>query len=169
MSPGPYAGIGSRETPAAMLLYFTRLATTLHASGYTLRSGGAPGADSAFEQGVLKLKQIFLPWKGFNGNASPLFRIPDQAFTIARKFHPAWKTLKPSARCLLARNVQQVLGADCDDPSRFVVCWTKDAKGEGGTGHAIRVARAHNIPVFDFGNPQRAHGDLISYLANGGI
>ena len=160
-----YAGVGSRETPEAMLVYFRHLAGVLETSGYTLRSGGAPGADSAFEQGVFKLKEIFLPWKGFNGNASPLYRLPELAFTLAEKFHPAWPKLKPAVRCLMARNVLQVLGPNCDSPSAFVVCWTKDASGAGGTGQAIRIARAYRIPVFDFGDPVRAHGELTTFLS----
>ncbi|HRY03076.1 MAG TPA: hypothetical protein P5256_08115, partial [Beijerinckiaceae bacterium] len=36
----------------------------------------------------------------------------------------------------------------------FVICWTKDARGGGGTGQAIRLARAHGVPVFDLADPQ---------------
>src|SRR5690348_5431489 len=108
-----YAGVGSRETPPGMLVYFTRLAQFLGRDhGYILRSGGADGADTAFEQGASS-KQIFLPWKGFNGNPSPFYRIPVIAFDIAANHHPAWLKLKPAVQCLMARNVQQVLGPDC--------------------------------------------------------
>lgn len=44
-----YAGIGSRETPLSMLKTMTKVADMLAKKGYTLNSGGAIGADVAFE------------------------------------------------------------------------------------------------------------------------
>lgn len=44
-----YAGIGSRETPMEVLELMTKASTWLGARGYTLQSGGAIGADMAFE------------------------------------------------------------------------------------------------------------------------
>lgn len=52
---------------------------------------------------------------------------------------------------LQARNSYQILGLDLNTPSNFVICWTKNGKGSGGTGQAIRIARAYNIPIFDAG------------------
>lgn len=46
-----YAGIGSRNTPEPVLALMQRCATRLEVLGYTLRSGGANGADSSFEAG----------------------------------------------------------------------------------------------------------------------
>jgi len=43
-----------------------RCATRLELLGYTLRSGGANGADTAFEEGCCR-KELYLPWPGFNG------------------------------------------------------------------------------------------------------
>jgi hypothetical protein len=42
-----------------------------------------------------------------------------------------------------------VLGADLASPSRFVIAWTEDGEAVGGTGQAIRIARAHDIPVLN--------------------
>lgn len=47
-----YAGIGSRNFPAAVLENMTKIAARLEKAGYTLRSGGAGGADTAFSLGV---------------------------------------------------------------------------------------------------------------------
>lgn len=44
-----YAGIGSRETPMEVLELMTKASAWLGAKGYTLQSGGAIGADMAFE------------------------------------------------------------------------------------------------------------------------
>ena len=61
-----YAGIGSRETPKNKCRLMTKIAKILSGK-YTLRSGGADGADSAFEAGAGDNKQIFLPSNYFNG------------------------------------------------------------------------------------------------------
>lgn len=44
-----YAGVGSRETPMEVLELMTEASVWLGAKGYTLQSGGAIGADMAFE------------------------------------------------------------------------------------------------------------------------
>lgn len=31
------------------------------------------------------------------------------------------------------------------------ICWTKNGSGQGGTGQALRIAKAYNIPIFDAG------------------
>jgi hypothetical protein len=38
-----------------------------------------------------------------------------------------------------------------NDPVSFIVCYTPGGSGQGGTGQALRVARAYNIPVTDLG------------------
>lgn len=149
-----YAGIGSRETPIEILTFFTKLAKYLAKQGYILRSGGAEGSDLAFEIGCNNVngqKEIFLPWKGFNNSNSSLILNNPKAFEIAEKYHPYWHNLKEGARKLQARNSHQVLGWDLNTPSKFIICWTKNGKGSGGTGQAIRIAKAYDIPIFDAG------------------
>lgn len=46
-----YTGIGSRETPEDIQSWMKAFAIRMQKHGYTLRSGGAGGADSAFEHG----------------------------------------------------------------------------------------------------------------------
>ena len=63
----------------------------------------------------------------------------------------------PGAQKLHGRNVYQVLGRNLDKPSRFLVCWTPDGvvsgeyctRATGGTGMAIRIACAENVPVLN--------------------
>ena len=150
-----YTGIGSRETPEAVLALFIQLGRWLANKHYTLRSGHAPGADSAFETGCSAASgtaEIYLPWPNFNGSASQyVLNTHDNAAIIAKQFHPAWNRLSPGAQKLQARNSYQILGYDLQTPTNFVICWTKDGTGQGGTGQALRIAKAHNIPIFDFG------------------
>ena len=149
-----YAGIGSRETPTEILKIFEKVGYFLAEKNFILRSGGAGGADQAFERGVDKAngkKEIYLPWRKFEGSDSELIVNDEKAFEIAEKYHPYWHNLKDGAKKLQARNSHQVLGWDLNTPSEFVICWTKKGKGKGGTGQAIRIAIEYNIPVFDAG------------------
>jgi hypothetical protein len=153
-----YAGIGSRETPGNILGLMRGIARMLADRGYTLRSGGAKGADQAFEYGtpVLVQMEIFVPWHGFERRPQT---IPDsklalgEARSIAEKFHPNWEACSEGARKMHTRNTFQVLGADCHTPSKFVVCWTKDGKASGGTGQTLRIAEAHKIPIYNLHDP----------------
>ena len=162
-----YAGIGSRETPDSVLGQMYSLGEILAILGYTMRSGGAPKADTAFQKGCEQQegqKEIYLPWDGFNGNwhnpvegiyncSFPTVRMNwAGAFEIAEKFHPAWHRLNDASRKLMARNSFQVLGPDLETPVLFEICYTTDGKASGGTGQAIRIAHAYNIPVYNLYN-----------------
>jgi hypothetical protein len=150
-----YTGIGSRKTPEEILKVFTKIGKFLAEKDFILRSGHAQGADKAFEIGcdlVNGKKEIYLPWKNFENSDSNLIVTDEKAFQIAEKYHSYWDNLSEGARKLQARNSHQVLGWELNTPSKFIVCWTKNGKGEGGTGQAIRVANEYKIPVFDAGN-----------------
>lgn len=144
-----YAGIGSRSTPTDILNIFTKTAKWLDGRNYVLRSGGAKGADSAFEYGAIN-KQIF-----YANDAT------DRALEIASNFHPAWNKCSDYIKKLHGRNTFQILGRDLKTPVDFVICWTPDGCEShedrsiktGGTGTAISIASYYNIPVFNFANP----------------
>jgi len=130
-----YAGIGSRETPAAFQALMGRIAHFLYDKGYTLRSGGATGADTAFEVGVRddSMKEIYLPWKRFNNHPSQLYKVSEEAMWLGAAVHPAWDNLSLNGKLLIARDGYQVLGLDLKTPSDFVICWTEGGRMKGGT------------------------------------
>lgn len=133
-----YAGIGSRETPPKMLDWMTQMARWLNETGHILRSGGAKGADRAFERGA--------------GTKCEIFRAADatpEAFDLAAKYHPAWERCDAYAQALHARNGMILLGVQLNDPVDFVVCWTPGARVVGGTGQALRLAEAYGIKVYN--------------------
>ena len=148
-----YTGIGSRATPDDICELMTKVAAKLSRDHWTLRSGGADGADLAFEKGAAN-KEIFLPWKGFNGNESPLYNTKKEAFDIAEKAHPNWPACRQAVKKLHARNVHQVLGQDLKAPSQFVVCWTPNAELVGGTRTALVLAQENDIPIFNLALPE---------------
>lgn len=161
----PYTGIGSRKTPEEVLRKMTELAEALERKGYTLRSGGANGADSAFEAGAGLQKEIFLPWRGFNANTSRLYQIPLAAFDLASTLHPTWAALPQAVQKLHARNTQQVLGETLSAPSLFVVFYAPEKNGvvQGGTATAVKLARSKNIPTFNLLTTQTS--DILRELA----
>ena len=131
--------------------------------GWTLRSGAAAGADSAFESGAERAggpREIWLPWDGFNGRtidgATRIGRNTARNRDRARQCHPAWHTLSDGAQKLMVRNVHQVLGPEpgSSPPADVVLCWTPNGAAGGGTGLAVRLAR-HGIPVVDLGTEDR--------------
>ena len=147
-----YAGIGSRKTPSDILDIMTQTAEYMRDLGWILRSGGAEGADTAFEKGAGDLKEIFTAHS----------YIGSEAMATVDKYHPAPQHLSAYVRKLMARNAMQIFGSDMDTPVTFVICWTPDgadgiskltSRLSGGTGQAIRIAAASNIKVFNLANP----------------
>ena len=156
-----YAGIGSRETPQEVLDVMPEVAKYLESLGYTLRSGGAAGADAAFEKGVTSKKEIF------PGNV----KTGERELKIAEEIHPAWNVMLDSTRKkaiakgnnpersaafvanLMARNTNQIFGANLDTPVDFVIFYAKETtnplRPAGGTGQAVEMARRKGIPTIN--------------------
>lgn len=150
-----YTGIGSRKAPPEILKAMASLGKYMALEGFTLRSGGAKGADSAFEDGcdsVHGKKEIYLPYAFFNRNQSPLFGSHYGARRIAKLFHPNWDNIGDHGRDFMGRNTYQVLGVDLNKPTEFIVCWTPHGKIVGGTGQALRMADHYRIPVINLGS-----------------
>lgn len=148
-----YTGVGSRDTPEPYFDLIKRIAAYLAYKGCILRSGGADGADSAFEEGCdlidSSLKEIYLPWKKFNHRLNGIHTILPEAYEIAKQFHPAGENLRYPALKFHGRNVHQVLGRDLYTLSQFLICWTPGGKTVGGTATAINIAKSNRIPVMN--------------------
>ena len=124
--------------------------------GWLLRSGGSPGADTAFEKGCdlgSGPKEIFLPWRAFNGSDSPLFETPPAAAELACKIHPGLNRRSASVQKLRARNVCQILGAHLSEPSHLVIAWTEKAVPSGGSATVLSIAEQRGIPVLNLAQP----------------
>lgn len=146
-----YAGIGSRKTPENILETMKLIGKFLAERDFILRSGHADGADIAFEKGcdmVNGTKEIYIPWKGFNGaNNSAIVPVFTKSLEdFSSKFHPKWNILTPPARKLIMRNSCQIFGLSGDDPVEFIICWHNNS---GGTMQAVRIAEFYQIPVIN--------------------
>ena len=161
-----YTGIGSRNIPNTYFNLIVVIAEYMAKQGYILRSGGADGSDNAFEIGCDRAngkKEIYLPWKNFNGNKSNLIFDDDiEAINIAKKYHPAYNGLSQGAKRLIARNGYQVLGKDLKTPSKYIICYTD---GTGGTSQALRIAEdiQINIPIFNLYHYKEPNDVLIDF------
>lgn len=167
--PRFFTGVGSRETPAEVLVLMEDIATWFANQGYRLRSGNADGADQAFERGVLRSScpdamDIYLPWKSFGQRLGSegcyLLREGSATWAAARElaqgFIPWWDKLSPGAKTLHTRNVYQVLGDDLETPSEVVIYYAPPApNGEvkGGTRTAVKVAELNHIPTVNLYHP----------------
>ena len=167
-----YAGIGSRQTPAAVLAAIEVAAARFAGQGWVLRTGMSPGADQAFYRGARAargLVELYLPWPDFeaearlegeDGRVRVLGRASEQAHELAARHHPGWDALRAPARALLARDAHQLLGADLHAPVRLVVCWTADGSLDGaalwsdGTGQSLRIAARRGIAVLNLARPR---------------
>ena len=165
-----YAGVGSRDISIEEQKQLTEVAALLYSMGYTLQSGGAEGSDKAFEAGAKDKKAIFYADdKNGHRNAAT-----DKTRAVALEIHPAPAALQrmgQKAVDLMARNTNQVFGANLDTPVDFLVAWTKDGitsssertQKTGGTGQAIDMASRKGIPVFNL-NSATGLADLKRHL-----
>ena len=157
-----YAGIGSRATPRHMLSVMVSIANVLGKHGWTLRSGGARGADTAFHEGCKRVSgkaEIYQPF-----HATP------EAIEMAAKYHPAWHKCNDYTKKLHARNCQIILGRNLDMPAHAVFCYTDPTLKRGGTKQGIAVALDYNIPVYNLHSVDvDVHGVLESMLDLGSI
>lgn len=159
-----YTGIGSRNTPQDIQEMMIEIATNLKNKGFTLRSGAAHGADSAFAKGAGDQLVEYIPWDGFsdkyhNGKTCVALEFVnsqerDEAAATASDLHPVYHKLGHGAQCLHTRNVFQILGHVHTEPeSEFVIFWAephpKTGQVMGGTATAVRLARRNLIPVYN--------------------
>lgn len=163
-----YAGIGSRETPPMICSLMVIIGSFL-SSHYDaiLVSGGADGADTAFERGcdaVNGLKEIWLPEAGFNRRESKLIGASKDAYIVAERYVPHWKKCNAWARAAHARNCHQVLGADLLTPVSFVVAWTPEGALMGGTATALRIAMDKEIPILNLGTKDYDEFELLEFF-----
>lgn len=167
-----YAGIGSRKTPKHILEQMEEVASILGASGFTLRSGGASGADEAFETGcdsVGGAKEIYIPWETYTRRAdrSSIICKKDYSpyYQVTSDYHPAWDRCTDSVKRLHSRNLFIIAGDILeDDPlCDFVVCWTPNGAYVGGTALAMRIADDAIIRVFNLAN-EGALDELATFL-----
>lgn len=169
-----YAGIGSRNTPEEIQEQMRLIAKHLGYNGCTLRSGGANGADTAFEKGIKHFSapmEIYLPWQGFNGHRNPRCVLPTkEAIELAGKFHKGSPYIKDSVKALHGRNAHIMLGYDLKTPCDVVICWCDVSESMGGTQHSLRIAAHYGIQIINmFWDRLNCYSSVLDELQRMGL
>lgn len=186
----PYTGLGSEMAPKSILDTLSELGYLLAISGRTLRSGSYKGCSSAFESGVNKafrdglvgsrpitpkanigeypLREIFLPYRGYEGHQDDAYYEYDHA--LKSRIVGFIKNSKLGERFDKVQNpylmkdyivrVYQLLGIKLNQPSKFMVCWSPDGartskEVDFDSGHisiSICLSEILNIQVFNLNN-----------------
>ncbi|UOL48667.1 hypothetical protein [Pseudomonas phage Astolliot] len=148
-------GIGTRYPDHQAFQMMVKIAKRMAGLGWSLRSGGAIGSDSAWEQG----------WSGFDTKEIYLAAGADKEFDyqinsydmwmeaqdIASRVHPVWERLSQTSQDLHTRNIFQVLGLTLDRKSDILVAYA-EPKGhsvKGGTATAYNLAKSLGVPVYN--------------------
>lgn len=161
MPKGFITVIGSRNITEKEKERLYKLAKVYHDRGYTLRSGGAHGADSIVNE--FQNVEIIIPWNGFNGlrhDGRRIFELSQlkdnaRAKELVIKIHPAPKKLTEGAMKLHMRNIYQITGVHGvhkRNLSKGVLYVADEHNGrvKGGTATAVHLAKkmkikTHNI------------------------
>lgn len=177
-----YTGIGSRSTPPKVIDLMREVAFTLAKDGWTLRSGGAQGADQAFEDGVINFLNdkdisgsksnacIYIPWKGFKNtdihsdiyvNSDSISKeMKEFALQKASEIHPNWNACSKGAKTLHSRNIFQVVG-HLKKPvnSKFVLFYAPISGDSitGGTRTAVEYAKSLDIECINLFTEEGIH------------
>lgn len=152
--PRIYTGIGARNPRDSVKDIIKNIASFLAKKNYILYSGGAPGCQTVFEKGCDEyrgMKNIFLPWKGYNNSSSPLV-------SWGRKITPLisplsdtiLENMSPEIKYIHLRNIQLLFGYNLDKPSKFVICWFPYVSYDYSM--LIHYAEYFDIPVFNIFN-----------------
>lgn len=159
-----YTGIGSRKTPSPILNIMTEIGMEFASLGHVLRSGGADGADKAFEEGCNFYDgnmEIYLPVQERPSQITESALKLAEEVWLTREVDQPWINLHPYTKLIMARNCLQVLGRDLNTPTDLIICWTTEAKIVGGTGQALALAKMINedltdraIPVLNLANDE---------------
>ena len=140
-----YAGIGSRQTPPSVLTMMHLYAQEHARDGWMLSSGGAQGADTAFETGARSVQGLVRIYRPYDAIAvDPTYR------AIAAAHHPNWSACSDFARRAHTRNVAIILGGDpagLTEIVQHIAFWTPGGTITGGTGMALRLATTYHIPT----------------------
>lgn len=162
------ACIGTRDATRLELQLCRAIGSYLVRKGHTISTGNALGCDQAYAYGANtwrpKQVELWLPWPSYEkdaireGNIVHAERIPQWAFEMAERMHPAWDRCSQAVRKLHARNCQIVRGCGLVIalPGKFRL---------GGTGQGMRVAKHLGIPVRDL----RSHEGAVRVLKKVGL
>lgn len=172
-----WTGIGSRDITQEEYQWAVLVGEQLtRRYGMILRSGGAGGADTAFQHGVCNVDfrrcEIWIPWEGFLPEqvhpdfggceyiVAGLKRTNDAEwfYTEHTNIMPWFSNMKASNKLLHGRNYYQVVGKEKAPKSSvciFIADENSNGDISGGTRSAVLVARHYKIPTYNLRNTEQ--------------
>ena len=151
-----YVGVGIGDTTNEIKSIVKQITEVLNEANYVLRSDGEQGISSLFIKHA-KEKEIYLPYKDYNGYESEYHKSTREAEYIASRFHPCFYELKIDEKKIVSRYSHVVLGHDLRQPASFIICYTEDkvesvkdkAAYTGILGQVIAIGSAMAIPIYN--------------------
>jgi hypothetical protein len=156
---GTVSVFGTRNPGGTAAEVVSRLASFISRLGYTIRTGGADGVDTAAMRGTVGRLELMLPWATYNEALIGKIADSNQDLHVTvynAMRHPLWtksvfdlhpkgKTLPRGPFALHARNYGIV------DGSRLGLAFPNyiGNPNGGGTSQGIRVAKALNVPLIE--------------------
>lgn len=145
-----YTGTGHISVPKGIKNTIIELSAILAKKGYILRTGGEKGSDEAFEEGCdsidSSLKEIYLPWEGFNDREGIVFDKNQEIMEDMKDFHINIKAITIKAKYKLGRDYWELKGRDMNTPSEFLIIYDT---GDGSANYTHRLANRYKIPVYN--------------------
>lgn len=161
------------EIPKETVEALQKISISLLSKGFFFRYDGDSKKDfyDKILDADLSKVEMYLPWKKFNTNfTAKMVKPAKEAFEHAAYYHKGYKKIPPVARTMTARTVHTILGENCKNPVKFMLCYsedgaettkTKDFAKTGFIGFNIDVCDMLDIPVFNLGK-----SDAIKRLAD---
>ena len=164
----------SGEVPQTVIDNVIAVLDTINSVHFTLRD--SLDSRDALLVGTSKhvtRRDYILPWKKFNTSVDAKVSKPSKyAYEVAAYFHKAFKKIPNVVKTMIARNNHLILGAECDTPVNFIICYSDDGadtkkkvdyKTTGNISYFIEVGEELNIPIFNFKN-EGAKEKLLGFL-----
>lgn len=157
----PYSVVATKDAPRDVLDTLRNLVTMMKANGFTLRASTSTDMDDVAITTVQDSStEVYIPWKDFNNVSSKYYFNDKTCLHIAKMFHRSFDSLKPAVQAFLGRTVRMIMGKKPSNYSLFIVVWSEDGAEKvsqitpktGYISHAISVADALHIPVFNLQN-----------------
>jgi len=166
------------DAPEHIGRLFVEIGERLKQAGYTIRTTGLEGPD--IETAKIPDAEVYIPWKGFRGIENNFSFPSDESKILAIQFQPAFRPgdrlpegddLRKTFMAFLSVNIRALQGQRMNSPASLLIVWSKDgceharnrSAETGNVGHAISVASAMHIPIFNL-NRSDAKDRLYRFL-----
>jgi hypothetical protein len=152
--PARYCGFGDAAAPAHVLERMQLIAGRLRLRGWTLRTGAAPGCESAFAAGAGHHKEVVAPELLDARHGPTGYRAPNKAWELAEAAYPRWWSMSLEERATAARHVHMLLGFNLDRPVNAIIHWSADDRGDrpgrmANSDLRVKLAAERFIPIIN--------------------